>query len=101
MCLAFAVNAIGQEGGQPQAVADPPKAASNWLSSPYRSRVVNDVDTTNTPRLYGLMRAGNIYLSLNDAIAIAIENNLDVQMQRYQMEIGRTDVLRAEGGGTL
>jgi outer membrane protein len=62
---------------------------------------VNSVDASNSPRLYDLMRGGNIYLSLSDAIALAIENNLDVQMTRYQLPIAATDVLRAKGGGTL
>ena len=55
----------------------------------------------NSARIYDLVRAGNIYLSLSDAIALAIENNLDVAVARYQVPIARTDVLRSQGGGTL
>jgi hypothetical protein len=62
---------------------------------------VSDIDATNTPRISALMRAGNTYLSLADAISIAIENNLDVQAARYQFETARTDVTRSKGGGTL
>jgi outer membrane protein len=75
-------------------------AQSRFWSS-YRAPEVGQIDTKNTQRLYDLMRAGNIYLSLSDAIALAIENNLDVQMTRYQIPIAQTDVLRAKGGGTL
>ena len=45
------------------------------------------------------MRAGNIYLSLADAIALAVENNLDVELLRYASPIAETEVLRAQGGG--
>ena len=53
----------------------------------------------NTPRVYQLIRAGNLYLSLQDALALAIENNLDVEMLRYQTEVGAAELLRAQGGG--
>src|SRR5579883_247497 len=59
------------------------------------------VDMTNSPRLHQLLRAGNIYLSLPDAIALAIENNLDVEFERYTLPSATTEVLRAKGGGLL
>ena len=37
----------------------------------------------NSPRVHDLIRAGNIYLSLQDALALAIENNLDIELQSY------------------
>ena len=73
----------------------------SWLRSPYESRSVSSADAGNTQRIYDLIRAGNIYLSLSDAIALAIENNLDAQVARYQVLIAGTDVVRAKGGGTL
>jgi hypothetical protein len=48
-----------------------------------------------------LMRAGQLYLSLSDAIALALENNLDIQLERFLPEIARTDLMRAQGGGFL
>jgi outer membrane protein TolC len=47
------------------------------------------------------MRAGQLYLSLPDAIALTLENNLDLELQRFLPRIARTDVLRASGGGLL
>ncbi|MGD0437774.1 MAG: TolC family protein [Bryobacteraceae bacterium] len=47
------------------------------------------------------MRSGNIYLSLTDAIALAIENNLDIELQRYTPPSADTEVQRAKGGGQL
>lgn len=80
--------------------AQPPEiTTSRW--NPYHAATVSSEIETNSPRLYELMRGGNIYLSLSDAIALAIENNLDVQATRYELPIADTDVLRAKGGGTL
>ena len=55
----------------------------------------------NSPRLHDLIRAGNLYLSLPDALAAAIENNLDVELQRYSLPAAAADLLRAQGGGTV
>ena len=46
-----------------------------------------------------LLRAGNLYLSLQDAIALALENNLDIAIQRYAPLIGRSAAAQAEAGG--
>ena len=50
-------------------------------------------------RVHDLIRAGNLYLSLQDALALAIENNLDIELQRYMLPMGDTELLRAKGGG--
>src|SRR5579863_323270 len=49
----------------------------------YRPRVIPPVDFANSNRLEELLRAGKLYLSLQDAIALALENNLDIAVQRY------------------
>jgi outer membrane protein TolC len=46
------------------------------------------------------MRAGNLYLSLQDALALAIENNLDIELGRYYFPAAGAEVLRTKGGGT-
>ena len=71
------------------------------VSSPYTAPTVPAIDLSNSTRLDQLMRAGNIYLSLSDAISLAIENNLDVEIERFTMPTATTDVLRAKGGGLL
>jgi outer membrane protein len=65
----------------------------------YQARPLRGVDFHNSPRLESLLRAGNLYLSLRDAIALALENNLDVEFQRYGPLIAETDIRRAEAGG--
>ncbi|HZY59118.1 MAG TPA: TolC family protein, partial [Candidatus Binataceae bacterium] len=57
------------------------------------------VDLTNSPRMRQLLRSGNIYLSLSDAIALAIENNLDIQLERYALPAADAELLRTKGGG--
>jgi len=58
-------------------------------------------DFHNSPRVHDLIRAGNLYLSQADALALAIENNLDVELDRYSFRIADSDLLRAKGGGLL
>jgi outer membrane protein len=57
------------------------------------------LDLRNSPRVHELIRAGNLYLSLSDALTLAIENNLDIEVERYTLPIADTDVLRTKGGG--
>ena len=58
-------------------------------------------DFRNSQRVHDLIRAGNLYLSQADALALAIENNLDVELDRFSFAIADTDLLRAKGGGLL
>jgi outer membrane protein TolC len=64
----------------------------------YRASTVSPLDLTNSPRLQNLIRDGKIYISLRDAIAIAVENNLDLAYFRYNFPIAQTDVLRTKAG---
>ncbi len=59
------------------------------------------VNFQNSQRVQDLMRAGNLYLSLQDALALAIENNLDIELERYQFPVAGAELLRAKGGGTV
>jgi outer membrane protein TolC len=68
---------------------------------PYVPAQVPPPSFANSPRLEGLIRAGNLYLPLQDAIALAIENNLDIEYLRFAPRISETELLRARGGGTL
>src|SRR6266446_6285574 len=71
------------------------------LVSPYKRREVSPVNLQNSQRIFDLMRAGQLYLSLDDAIALALENNLDIEVERFLPKIADTDLLRAHGGGLL
>jgi outer membrane protein len=73
----------------------------NSFISPYEAKPVQPVSFRNSERIFDLMRAGQLYLSLTDAIALALENNLDIEVERYLPRIAQTDIGRAEGGGLL
>ena len=55
----------------------------------FKSPVIPEVDMSNSPRLDQLVREGKLYLSLNDALALAIENNLDIASARYGPKIAQ------------
>jgi outer membrane protein len=57
------------------------------------------VNFDNSPRVHELIRAGNLYLSVSDALALAIENNLDVELSRLGVPVASSEVLRTRGGG--
>lgn len=76
-------------------------APSPRFASSYRAGRVASPSFANSPRTYELIRAGNMYLSLQDAIALTLENNLDLQLQRYNPLIADTELKRAKGGGLL
>jgi outer membrane protein len=66
--------------------------------APYTARRMASPDLTNSPKIDQLMRNGKIYLSMDDAVTLALENNLDIAIQRYNFGIADTDVLRAKSG---
>ena len=67
----------------------------------YRRFEAPPVNLANSGRLEALVRGGKIYLSLDDVVALALENNLDLEMQRYTPQLARADLLRASAGGAL
>ncbi len=73
----------------------------NRLIAPYRVREVAPINLSNSNRLDSLLRAGQLYLSMQDAIALALENNLDIELQRYGPRIAKADLLRANAGGSI
>jgi outer membrane protein TolC len=79
----------------------PPTGRLGWLTHPYEAASVPPIRLTNSPRLNDLIRAGNLYLTAQDVVALAIENNIDVEVQRYGPLLARQVLRRAEGGGAL
>jgi outer membrane protein TolC len=72
-----------------------------WLTRPYQARYVPPVNLNNSSRFDSLIRAGNLYLSAQDVIALALENNIDIEVQRYGPLLAREVLRRAEGGSLL
>jgi outer membrane protein TolC len=65
----------------------------------YQADNVPEPALSNSARLDQLVRDGTLYLSLKDAIALALENNLDLAIARYNLPIANTDILRTKAGG--
>lgn len=72
-----------------------------WFSKPYVEHQIAPINLRNSNRADQLIRAGNIYLSLADAIALALENNLDIELSRYGPQLAQADLKRAEAGGFI
>ncbi len=69
--------------------------------APYTATTADPARFTNAPHLNDLFRNGKLYLSLSDAIVLTLENNYDIAIQRYNLDIADTDLLRAHAGSTL
>src|SRR5258708_5407567 len=67
----------------------------------YEWREANPVNVSNTARIDSLMRAGNLYLSLQEAISLALENNIDLEVTRYNFALANTDLFRAKSGAPI
>src|SRR5579872_4538815 len=72
-----------------------------WLTRKYAAGTVPPVRLDNSPRLQSLIRAGNLYLTAQDVVALAIENNIDVEVQRYGPFLAEEVLKRARAGGAL
>jgi outer membrane protein len=93
----------GQVRAQPDIVRDYSKPHSSFpnVLAPYKSGVVPPPNLSNTSRIDQLLHDGKIMLSINDAIALTLENNLDIVLARYNLNIADTDILRAKGGANI
>jgi len=73
------------------------KLAGNPINM-YRPTTIGKASFANSVRLTDLVKDGKIYLSLSDAIALALENNYDIAIARYDLDIADTDILRTRTG---
>jgi outer membrane protein TolC len=75
---------------------------TRWFPSvwqPYQMPYIPEEKMTNSDRLHTLLRDGKLQLSLQDLIELALENNLDLAVARYNIAFAYTDILRTKGGG--
>ena len=97
-CLITISSASAQNAIQ----VSPPKGGFfGWFTRPYRQWTVPDINLNNSSRLEALVRAGNLYLSAQDVVALALENNIDIEIQRYGPILYKQVTKRAQGGGLL
>src|SRR5438128_577391 len=90
-----------------QAIAPNPSILPNYIMGPswfptilkpYQQELIKPLVMENSPRLHDLIRNGKLRLSMADALSLAIENNLDIAVQRFFHPIAEVDVLRASSG---
>src|SRR3984885_6019427 len=78
-----------------------PRSAFPRLLQPYRVQQVAQPNLGNSSRIDSLMHDGKIYLSIDDAVALTLENNLDLDIARYNLNIADADLLRAKSGAAI
>ena len=78
-----------------------PRSAFPKFLQPYEAEPLAQPNLGNSARVDSLMRDGKIYLSIDDAVALALENNLDLEIARYNLNIAAADLLRARSGGSI
>ena len=77
------------------------RSAFPHILQPYLPEQLAQPNLGNSPRIDTLMRDGKIYLSIDDAVALALENNLDLYIARYNLNIAEADLLRAKSGASV
>jgi outer membrane protein TolC len=87
-----------------QSQRDFSKPAGRLLGNPIKAYLPTNIPMAsflNSPRLGDMVKDGKIYLSLSDALALALENNYDIAISRYYMDKADLDILRAKAGSSL
>jgi outer membrane protein len=98
MSVAVPSGGFAQDPPPGQQVSQRPGFADR-ITGPYRTTQVPLNNLTNSNRIESLLRAGNLYLSLQDTIALALENNLDIAIQRYGPLLADAALRLALAGG--
>lgn len=106
LSIVLAASAVyAQQSFTPEVTVGEPKRVPfiQPLLSPFKSQVrpVSPAKLNNTPRLESLLSGGNLYLSVDDVIALTLENNLDIAIQRYGPYLAKEVIRRAQGGAPL
>jgi len=78
-----------------------PRSAFPRVLQPYTPEELAQPNLGNSPRIDSLMKDGRIYLSIDDAVALGLENNLDLDIARYNLNIAEADLLRAKAGASI
>jgi outer membrane protein TolC len=97
--LSFVVNAAAQNSTNVAVPFEMPKSSNPFNA--YAPSLVPEPRLTNSPLINQLIQDGKLNLSLKDAIRIALEDNLDLAIARYNLPIADIDVLRTQAGGVF
>ena len=99
LCLCLAGPGFAQSQFQITGTRNP--GLIGWFTNNYHAHPLPESSFEDSPRIDKLIRAGNIYLSLRDAIALVLENNLDIENARYNPKLSEANLLRAKAGQLL
>lgn len=97
--LCFVVS-VPQVWAQQQGI-EPIRPPGIILKRPYLPVAVPPIRLANSERMKLLIRAGKLYLTAHDAIALALENNIDIESARYNATLLSWNLERAQAGGAL
>jgi outer membrane protein len=115
-CGGLSAQQVAQSSSQPAPPAAPepasrelvhlkdyskPSSAFPNVLRPYRPQELPMPNFGNSGRIDSLMRDGKIYLSIDDAVALTLENNMDIEIARYNLNIADADLLRAKSGANI
>jgi outer membrane protein TolC len=100
-CSLLGAGLISGLDGQQLSPIAPVKPGGMPVIRSYRADTVPPLRVSDSSRLHAMIRAGNLYLTAPDAIAIAIENNLDLEVERYRILASGWELQRLESGGAL
>jgi outer membrane protein TolC len=96
---------VAPQPAQPHAINlkdySKPRSAFPRVLQPYMPQEVAQPNLGNSSRIDSFMKDGKIYLSIDDAVALALENNLDLDIARYNLNIAAADLLRAKSGASI
>lgn len=84
-----------------QSSIEPIRPTGTVLKRPYLAPQIPPIRLDNSSRLASLIRGGNLYLTAQDAIALALENNIDIEVARYNPIISAWNLERSQAGGAL
>src|SRR5579862_7537014 len=75
-----------------------PNIFGRHFMAPYKQQTIPAISLENSPRLHDLIHDGKLEITMADALALAIENNLDIAVERQIVPMAQTDVLRSSSG---
>jgi outer membrane protein len=101
MCCVCSVVLLAAQEPTPQPNIEPVRPSAFVAVRPYLAPSVPPIRLTNSGRLGDLVRAGMLYLTVQDAIALALENNLDIEVARYNPILADWQLERSQAGGAL
>jgi outer membrane protein TolC len=97
LCVVLGVPASAQQGKQ----IAPEKPTGDIFVRPYEVPYIPPAPLRNSSRIRDLIRGGKLYLTVQDAVALALENNVDIESARYSPLLGQWEFERSQAGGPL